>query len=72
MADDADMASASEELFRETALGRYRWLPRVKSLSTTCHTCGGDIEPKRLEVLPGAVNCIECALDAAEEKLRVL
>ena len=69
--DEADHIQASEQ--REMGLmSRERLVERIERLTAalkrldegtygTCANCGGDIAPARLEALPTATLCINCA-----------
>ncbi|WP_336331626.1 TraR/DksA C4-type zinc finger protein [Pseudomonas putida] len=63
--DVTDTATELEEAFREQALaarpaGRAHYSgPRI----THCEGCGGEIPPKRSEILPGVELCVRCQED---------
>jgi len=61
LADDEALAGTDAVLRREIADIR-RALDRIDSGDYgVCATCGVDIDPRRLEVLPTATRCIACA-----------
>ena len=68
MADEADLASEREELFRSDAL-------RAASRPThhgngVCKWCGDDIEENRLAAVPFAAHCADCAFEIEEDRLK--
>ena len=67
MMDIIDKAQENDELFRRTALDdhfrrRRQGIKRAEPESDCryCRDCGEEIEPGRLEAVPGAVRCIDC------------
>lgn len=61
MADEADLAHEREEAFRIEAIRKARPGPSRRNLTGICVECGEYIDPRRLEVLPSASRCIDCA-----------
>jgi len=61
LADDESLAGVDEVLRREIHEIRLA-LVRIEDGSYgTCMDCGGPIRPERLEALPTATKCINCA-----------
>ncbi len=61
LADDESLAGVDEVLRREIHEIRLA-LVRIEDGSYgTCMECGGPIRPERLEALPTATKCINCA-----------
>jgi len=65
--DEIDIAQQNDELFRQNALiNHFRRRNQVsqeappESAHRCCRDCGEEIEPERLEAVPGAARCIEC------------
>lgn len=61
MADEADLAHEREEAFRIEAIRAATPGPARRNLTGICVECGEHIDPRRLEVMPGAARCIDCA-----------
>lgn len=63
MSDFADEAHEFEEAARAEALQRATAVLRGPvNIAGVCRTCGEDIDPRRLEAMPSAVQCIHCAI----------
>lgn len=76
MADDADRASELEEIERQSALDAMNLPSRsahefasVAFYSIECEKCGAPIGAARLDALPNATLCIDCA-QLAERRRR--
>lgn len=62
MADIIDDAQVIEQGFRDQAVAKARTaLTYPKNVTGLCQSCGDIIDPRRLAVLPGARECIDCA-----------
>lgn len=77
MADDTDRASELEEIERQSALAAMNLPSRTGShrfasvafYSIECEKCGAPIGVERLNALPDATLCIDCA-NLAERRNR--
>lgn len=61
LADDEVLAGTDAVLRREIHEVREALLRIERGEYGTCASCGEDIAPRRLEVLPTATRCIKCA-----------
>jgi len=60
--EDHDTLEALDSAGRQEIRRIEGALSRISAgLYGTCATCGGPIAPKRLEALPTAIQCIDCA-----------
>ena len=69
MADDADIAAEHEEAHRVEAL-RMSMRQRLTTGNGTCRLCGDAVESARLQALPKATHCSECASAIEEDRAR--
>ena len=70
--DESDIATKREELLRQDAVRSVVEKFRALPLSTgICAECEGEIEPRRLEALPTAVLCFDCAQTAEVMRKRL-
>ena len=72
MADEADMAQGSVELYLEVAITAARRPhkgppPVVVDGVTFCASCGDVIPPARVRALPGVGLCVTCQQDMEED-----
>lgn len=65
VADTCDLAQEIEELSRAAALAARRSTVPAPASSGRCRSCGEDIEPRRLAVLPATTLCASCARDVS-------
>ena len=61
LADDEVLAGTDAVLRREIHEVREALLRIERGEYGTCASCGEDIAPRRLEVMPTATRCIKCA-----------
>jgi DnaK suppressor protein len=61
LADDEALSGIDDVLRREIHEIREALLRIENGTYGTCATCGSDIRPERLKVLPTATRCINCA-----------
>jgi len=61
LADDEALIGVDDVLRREIRDVRMALLRMENGTYGTCSSCGADIDPERLEVLPAATKCIKCA-----------
>jgi RNA polymerase-binding transcription factor DksA len=61
LADDEALAGVDEVLRREIAATRQALLRIERDEYGICVSCGNDISEGRLEALPTATQCIDCA-----------
>lgn len=64
LADDEALAGIDDVLRKEIAEVRAALLRAENGTYGTCAACGAEIAPRRLEALPTATLCIECARGA--------
>ena len=61
LADDEALAGVDEVLLEEIREIRHALLRVENGTYGQCVSCGGVIQPQRLEALPYATRCIDCA-----------
>jgi len=59
--DEADHAAVQADFLLEQAIRAARGIPGAQRTVTRCVTCGADIEPERIRLLPGTTQCRVCA-----------
>jgi phage/conjugal plasmid C-4 type zinc finger TraR family protein len=72
VADEIDRAQESEAQFQEDALRAARRGSKVQVLSANrrCFDCDEPIAAERIALVPWAVRCIDCQLEAEAQRTR--
>lgn len=72
MADEIDRAQESEAQFQEYALRAARRGSKGQALSASrrCVDCDEPISDERIALVPWAVRCIDCQLEAETQRTR--